>query len=425
MNRIFSGTFALSTAVAALAGVLVAPLVGINAEMGAVVLKGFVAAILGGFSSLLGCVVGGIILGVLEVFGGAYIGGTFKDTAAFILLMVILLIRPHGLFGRQEARHFNRVHHLGLAALAILLLVAPPFLEFVSAFRVRPRPHQRDRGPGVEPTHWERRPNLPLPFLIHGNMALLLYDISLDQAGIPFWLALPFGGVITALFGFMLGFPALRLRGFYLAVVTLGFLEVIQIAIEQLSWITGGVRGMAASRPMFFGQKLSSDLAMYYLILAVAVAGIWCTRSILASPTGRAFNAIRNSEAAAQTLAIPLARTKIAAFVISAFYAGIGGGLFASLVGFIDPLEFGISTSIRQVVFIVVGGLGSVAGSVVGAVILTLLPELLRGFKEYNEFIYGGLLLLALIFFPKGLVGLWPKTGLLLPFDLRRRRGTT
>jgi branched-chain amino acid transport system permease protein len=245
------------------------------------------------------------------------------------------------------------------------------------------------------------------------------------KLGITFWFALPLGGAVAALFGFVLGFPALRLRGYYLAVVTLGFLEVIQIAIEQLSSITGGVRGMAAARPVLFGYKLSSDLAMYYLILVVAVLGIWCARSILASPTGRAFNAIRNSEAAAQTLAMPLARTKLAAFVISAFYAGIGGGLFASLVGFIDPLEFGVWASIRYVVFIVVGGLGSVAGSVLGAVALTLLPELLRGFKEYNEFVFGGLLLLALIVFPKGLVKLWPQAAPRLPLILRWRRGAT
>lgn len=104
VNRIFSGTFALSTSVAALAGVLLAPLIGIHAEMGGIIIKGLVAAILGGFYSLLGCVIGGVVLGLLEVFGGAYIGGTFKDTAAFVLLMMILLVRPHGLFGREEAR---------------------------------------------------------------------------------------------------------------------------------------------------------------------------------------------------------------------------------------------------------------------------------------------------------------------------------
>lgn len=104
VSRIFSGTFALSTATAALAGVLLAPLIGIQAEMGGIVLKGFVAAIIGGFSSLVGCVVGGVVLGLLETFGGAWLGGVFKDVAAFALLMVILLVRPHGLFGRAEAR---------------------------------------------------------------------------------------------------------------------------------------------------------------------------------------------------------------------------------------------------------------------------------------------------------------------------------
>ena len=104
VNRIFSLTFALSTAIAALAGVLMAPVVGVEAEMGSVILKGFVAAILGGFNSLPGCLVGGLTLGLLETFGGTYFGGTFKAVTAFVLLMLVLLVRPHGIFGRAEAR---------------------------------------------------------------------------------------------------------------------------------------------------------------------------------------------------------------------------------------------------------------------------------------------------------------------------------
>lgn len=229
------------------------------------------------------------------------------------------------------------------------------------------------------------------------------------KLGLSYWLALPLGGIISAVSGFLLGFPALRLRGFYLAVVTLGFLEVSQILIEQLPGITGGVRGISASRPALFGHTLSSDLSFYYVILAITLATIWCAYSLLRSPTGRAFEAIRSSEAAAQTLAVPLAHTKLAAFVISAFFAGIGGGLFASLVGFIDPLEFGVWTSVRHVVFIVVGGLGSITGSILGAVVLTVLPELLRAFKEYQEFVFGGLLLFMLTVLPYGLVSLGAK----------------
>jgi len=229
------------------------------------------------------------------------------------------------------------------------------------------------------------------------------------RLGLSYWLALPLGGIIAAIAGFLLGFPALRLRGFYLAVVTLGFLEVSQILIEQLPAITGGVRGISASRPVLFGRTLSSDLSFYYVILVITLATIWCAYSLLRSPTGRAFEAIRSSEAAAQTLAVPLAHTKLAAFVISAFFAGIGGGLFASLVGFIDPLEFGVWTSVRHVVFIVVGGLGSITGSILGAVVLTVLPELLRAFKEYQEFVFGGLLLFMLTVLPYGLVSLGAK----------------
>ena len=225
---------------------------------------------------------------------------------------------------------------------------------------------------------------------------------------LSFWMALPLGGLIAALFGLALGFPALRLRGFYLAVVTLGFLEMSTLLIRELPKITGGVRGMSAPRPVLFSEGLASDLAFYYIILAITLVTIWCAFSLLHSPTGRAFDAIRNSETVAQTLAVPLARVKLIAFVISAFLAGIGGGLFASLVGFIDPTEFGIWTSVRYIIIIVVGGLGSIAGSVVGAVALTVLPEVLRDFKEYNELVFGALVLMTLIVLPDGLISLIP-----------------
>jgi branched-chain amino acid transport system permease protein len=317
----------------------------------------------------------------------------------------------------------DRARWGGLAALLIVLIAMPPYLGSYYHFLFGLALVNVMVAVGLNLLTG----NAGQISLCHSSfMAIGAYATTYlyGKLGLTFWLALPLGGAIAALFGLALGFPALRLRGFYLAVVTLGFLEVTQTAIEQLPSITGGVRGMSAARPFIFGFKLSTDLSFYYALLVVALIGIWCARSLLASPTGRAFNAIRNSEAAAQAMAIPLARTKLVAFVTAAFYAGIGGGLFASLVGFIDPLEFGVWTSIRHVVFIVVGGLGSIAGSVVGAVVLTLLPELLRGFKEYNEFVFGGLLLLVLIVLPKGLVGLWPESGagLRLPLAWLRRR---
>jgi ABC-type branched-subunit amino acid transport system permease subunit len=242
------------------------------------------------------------------------------------------------------------------------------------------------------------------------------------KADVSYWIALPLGGAVAALFGLLLGLPAVRVRGFYLAVVTLGFLEIMQIIIRQTPDLTGGVRGMLAPRPALFGFQLSADLHFYYVVLALAALGVYGAWSLLSSPTGRAFNAVRNSETVAQSLGVPVARTKLIAFVLSAFYAGIGGGLFAPLVGFIDPLEFGVFTSIQHVIFIVVGGLGTVAGSIVGAAVLTALPELLRGLKEYSEFFYSALLLAVLIGMPRGIVGLWPQV-VVLPSRWLGRRG--
>jgi branched-chain amino acid transport system permease protein len=229
--------------------------------------------------------------------------------------------------------------------------------------------------------------------------ALLTTRLSLTYA-----LALPAGVAVTTLLGASLGYPARRLSGLYLALVTLGFLEVVSIAIEEFATLTGGVRGLKLARPDFAGWLIGAD-ALYYLVLAITALAIYAGWSIARSRYGRAFNAVRESVIAAQALAIPPGRIKLIAFSIAAAFAGLAGGLFTAVVGFIDPTEFDISASLRQITFIVVGGLGSVPGSVVGAVVLTLLPEALRGAHEYSDVVYGVVLLGALILAPKGIVG--------------------
>jgi branched-chain amino acid transport system permease protein len=242
-------------------------------------------------------------------------------------------------------------------------------------------------------------------------MAIGAYACTLLVAklGLSFWLALPAGGIIAAAFGCLLALPAMRLSGFYLALATLGFLEITQIMIEEFPDITGGIRGMIASRPSLFGFKLGSDLALYYAIMPIVAGLVLVARNLMRSPVGRAFDAIRNSVAAAQSLGISPARTKLVAFALAALYAGIAGGLGAAVVGFIDPVEYGAGASLRHVTFIVVGGIGSISGSIVGAVVLTLLPELLRCLKEYSDFVYAALLLGFLILLPQGLVGIGPR----------------
>jgi ABC-type branched-subunit amino acid transport system ATPase component/ABC-type branched-subunit amino acid transport system permease subunit len=242
-------------------------------------------------------------------------------------------------------------------------------------------------------------------FMAIGAYSTMLLHL---KVGLPYWLSLPIGGFLAAIFGFGLGLPALRLRGYYLALATLGFLQIIQILIEEFPTLTGGVRGMLAPRPTLFGFQLASDLSFYYPILAIVVFMLYITRNLTRSQFGRALNAIRTSEPASQTLGISLSYVKVLAFVVSSFYAGLAGGLYAPVVGFIDPIEFGLWTSLLHMNFLVVGGIGSIHGSVIGAVVLTGLPEWLRGLQEYTELVYAGLLLIFLIFMPRGIAGIWP-----------------
>jgi len=261
--------------------------------------------------------------------------------------------------------------------------------------------------------------------LCHASfMAIGAYTTTLlmTNLGVPFLVALPTGGVAAAVLGGVLALAAIRLSGFYLALATLGFLEVTQIAIEEFGWLTGGVRGLMAPRPTIVGGiDLGSDLHLYYAVLIVTLFLVWVAYNLLESPVGRAFNAVRVSAAAVQTLGVSPARTKLTAFALAAFYAGIGGGLAGILAGFIDPTEYGTAATLRHITFIVLGGIGSLVGSIVGATVLTLLPEVLRGAAEYGDLFYAALLLGSLILMPKGLVGLvshWTRRGPVLSEDV-------
>ena len=213
--------------------------------------------------------------------------------------------------------------------------------------------------------------------------------------------------VLSALGGVLVGYPARRLSGIYLALATLAFLSLTQILIEEFPDLTGGIRGLKIEKATFLGFSLGNETLLFYLVAIACAFSFYMTFNIMRFPIGRAFDAIRTSPHAAQALGIPVARVKLVAFTISAAYAGLAGVLFAMIVGFIDPIEFGVSASLRYITFIVVGGMGSIAGSVIGAVVLTGLPEALRGIKEYGDFVYSIILLLSLVFMPNGLIGLF------------------
>jgi branched-chain amino acid transport system permease protein len=212
--------------------------------------------------------------------------------------------------------------------------------------------------------------------------------------------------LIAAFAGVCVGYPARRLSGIYLALATLAFLSLTQILIEEYPDLTGGIRGLKIEKGSFLGISLGSESFLFYLVAFACALCLYVTYNIMRFPMGRALDAIRTSPHAAQALGVPVARVELLAFTLSASYAGLAGVLFAMIVGFIDPVEFGVSASLRYITFIVVGGMGSIAGSVIGAVVLTGLPEALRGIKEYADLVYSAILLLSLVFMPNGLVGL-------------------
>jgi branched-chain amino acid transport system permease protein len=254
-------------------------------------------------------------------------------------------------------------------------------------------------------------------------MAVGAYCTALftTRLGLPTLIALPLSVIIASLLGAALGYPARRLSGLYLALVTLGFLELVDIVLEELPDYTGGIRGLKVPRPEIFGFSFQSNVSLYLFVFALTVGAVAVGYNIGQSRYGRAFDAVRQSPFAAQVLGIPVARVKLIAFSLNAAFAGFAGGVLAGVVGFIDPPEFGILASIQHVTFIVVGGLGSIAGSIVGAVVLTALPEVLRGVREYGELVYGFILLGTLLFLPQGLVGLFVKLQMLRPAKSRTK----
>ena len=225
------------------------------------------------------------------------------------------------------------------------------------------------------------------------------------HSGLPFWVAVPVTGLLVGLVGYLLGFPALRLSGHYLLLVTLGFLQIVQVMLVSWGSVTGGPAGLKAVVPVIGSLRLSKPESLYWLIMPIAIVLVVLAFNIVGSRIGRAFTAIRDSAVAAAAAGINVAHYKTLAFGISAFYAGIAGALYAPLVGFLDPLEFTIWVGVAQITFLVVGGMYSLWGAILGAVLLSALPELLRPAQEYREMGFGVLLLCFLLFAPTGIIG--------------------
>jgi len=224
------------------------------------------------------------------------------------------------------------------------------------------------------------------------------------KGGFPFWCSIPFGGMLSGFTGFLLGLPALRLRGHYLALATLGFGEITQLIFIHWEKLTAGPTGLPVPTASFFGFAFNSPRRIYFIIVVVTIFLYWAYRNIIYSRIGRAFMTIRDSEVASESVGVNQGLYKSLSFSLSAFYAGIAGALYAISVGWLDPENFGLWESINHLTFVVVGGMGTAWGAIVGASILTILPELLREFQEYIALMNAVILLIFIVFLPSGLV---------------------
>ncbi|WP_287924537.1 alpha/beta fold hydrolase [Kosmotoga pacifica] len=220
---------------------------------------------------------------------------------------------------------------------------------------------------------------------------------------VPFLIAFLGAGVVSGIFGFLLGIPALRLKGFYLAIATMAFCVVVEQLLKSWDYAGGNIGIRNIVPPKLPGISLASDTAKYYLIAVVTFLIYIFTANILKGKTGRAFKAIRESEFAAQSMGINISRYKLIAFVISAVYAGFAGSLYAHTIGYISPTDFGLGNSINLLAIIVIGGLASLSGSFIGSVIMVAMPFLFSRTQIPMSIIFGVLLVLVVLFFPRGL----------------------
>ena len=247
---------------------------------------------------------------------------------------------------------------------------------------------------------------LDLGYIAFYAIGAYSYGILNTEFGIPFWPALLIGGLLAAFAGMFLGMITLRLRGDYLAIVTLGFLMIVHLILNNWDSLTHGPNGiLGISSPSIGKFVFSEPIHFYYLILAISILAIFIINRINNSRIGRAWIAIREDEIAASAMGINVTAMKILAITLGASWAGVAGVFFAGRYSFISPESFTFLETVIVLSMVVLGGMGSIPGVILGAALLIILPEVLRGFQDYRMLVFGGAMVLMMVFRPQGLIG--------------------
>ncbi len=422
VGRVNLVTFAVASALGGLAGALIGiyfnsvyPTMGFNAMM-----KGLVAELLGGMASMPGAIVGGLALGIIESWGVALFGSSYRDLFAFVLLILMLLFRPQGLLGGKRIPRFEpmtgtlpslakpvkppRILAALLVAAAFLLPLAsanPYILQIlVNAWVYGLLALSLSLFTGTTGQMSMGHAG----FLAIGGYASALLSLRL---GIPVWASIPIAGIIAAVIGTLIVYPAFRLRGHYLAIATLGVGGIVRLVILNWGSLTNGAMGITNIPPLSIaGFDFVDVRALYWASLAMLVAVAFLQTRLVDSPVGRALRAIRDDETAATSFGVALGRYKAIALAFSGFAAGIAGAFTAHMYAYINHETFGDQVSILGLTMVILGGLGNVWGAVAGSVLLLGLPELFRGFADVRYLVYGLALVLIVRFRPSGIMGI-------------------
>ncbi|WP_104657686.1 ABC transporter permease [Ralstonia insidiosa] len=420
-HAVNQAVFAIASALGGLSGLLVgmyynniSPAMSFQAT-----LKGVVAVVIGGVGNVPGAIAGSLLLGLTESYGVALFGTPYRNLFAFLLLLGVLAWRPNGLFARKPALPPEPLTGTFIAPSRPIHVPRWVWPVAVAVLALIPLT-------GISPYVVQVLTNAWLYALLALSLSLVAGtagQISLGHAGllaigayasallaidahVPVLLAVLLAGIVTAGLGTLLVLPAFRLRGHYVSIATLGIGEIIALVILNWESVTRGPIGVAGIPPLAVASlALDSAAAFYWVGLGAVVALALLQRRLLSTHLGRSLRAIRDDDVAARAYGISPARYKALAFGVGGFAAGIAGALTAHQYSYINHETFGSPISILALTMVILGGLGNVAGAVIGAVALVGLPELFRVTAEYRVLIVGLTLLLLVRFRPQGLLG--------------------
>ena len=421
VNSVNQIVFGIAAALGGLSGMLVGMYYNqIDTAMSLqATLKGVVAEVAGGAGNVPGAVVGGLLLGLVESYGVALFGTSYRNLFAFLLLILVLVLRPNGLFASAKRTPPEPLTGTFVAPSRPVRIPRWVLMVVLAAFAVLPLLPLSSYVIQVLINAWLfAMLALSLTLVAGttgqvslGHAALLAIGaytsalLSLNLS-VPVGVAIICGGLMSAALGTLLISPSFRLRGHYVSIATLAIGEIVSLVILNWEPVTHGPIGISGIPPLsLFGYELVSPAAVYWFSFAIMVLLALLQVRLLGSHLGRSFRAIRDDDVAARAYGLGLNRYKALAFIYGGFAAGVSGGIAAHLYSYINHETFNTQQSILALTIVILGGLGNVAGAIVGSVALVGLPEVFRIAAEYRILIYGVALLLLVRFRPQGLLG--------------------